>query len=174
MAGSLNRMQVIGRLGADPEIKYTSNGTAVANLSVATDESYVNKQTGQKVEKTEWHSVTLWKGQAEFAAKYLKKGNLVFVEGSMGTQTWEGPDGKTNYKKIITARNIQSLEKLNADPNALKGQVQQQAASRKQQPVAPAPQPAPQQPVAPAPEQPPYDGFPAYDNEPLMGDDAPF
>jgi single-strand DNA-binding protein len=162
MAGSLNRMQVIGRLGADPEIKYTSNGTAVANLSVATDESYVNKQTGQKVEKTEWHSVTLWKGQAEFAAKYLNKGNLVFVEGSMGTQTWEGPDGKTNYKKIITARNIQSLEKLNADPNALRGQVQQQQT---------APQAAP---TAPAPEQSPYDGFPAYDNEPPIDDNAPF
>lgn len=87
---SLNKVILIGRIGRDPELKYTTSGQAVASLSVATDEGYTGKD-GQKVEKTEWHRVTAWGKQAEFCGKYLTKGRVVYVEGSKGAQ-W--PDKK--------------------------------------------------------------------------------
>ncbi|MFA7165597.1 MAG: single-stranded DNA-binding protein, partial [Desulfoplanes sp.] len=86
MAGNLNKVMLIGRLGKDPEVKYTQSGSAVANLTVATDESYTDK-TGNKVEQTEWHRVVVWNKQAEFCNNYLKKGSLVYVEGSLQTRS---------------------------------------------------------------------------------------
>ncbi len=93
MAGSLNKVMIIGRLGKDPETKYTQSGAAVVNLTVATDEGYKDQQ-GNKVDKTEWHRVVLWNKAAEFAGKYLGKGRLVYVEGEAGNPEVDGPAGR--------------------------------------------------------------------------------
>ena len=105
----LNKAMIIGRLGQDPELRYTQDGMPVCKFSVATDESYIDK-SGQKHEKTEWHKVITFQKQAENCSKYLHKGSLVFVEGSLTTNKWEGKDGKTNYSTEIKASRVQFLD----------------------------------------------------------------
>ena len=105
----MNKVIIIGRLGRDPELKYTQSGQAVCNVSVATDETYKDKD-GKKVELTEWHRVQLWRHQAEFAGKYLSKGRLVCVEGKLQTRKWEDKDGVTRYITEIIARSIKALD----------------------------------------------------------------
>jgi len=104
---SLNKVQIIGRLGDDPELRYTGSGTAVANLSIATDESYT--QDGSEVEQTEWHSVTAWSRLAETVNEYLEKGRRVYVEGSLKTREWEDSDGNTRYSTEIHADRVDFL-----------------------------------------------------------------
>jgi single-strand DNA-binding protein len=104
---SLNKVQIIGRLGDDHELRYTGSGTAVANLSIATDESYT--QDGNEVEQTEWHSVTCWAGLAETVAEYLEKGRRVYVEGSLKTNEWEDSGGNTRYSTEIHADRVDFL-----------------------------------------------------------------
>lgn len=89
----LNKAQIIGNLGQDPEVRYLDNGTAVANFSVATSETWKDKNNGEKVTNTEWHRVTLWRGLAEVAEKYLKKGQKVYISGKIKTRKWEDKDG---------------------------------------------------------------------------------
>ena len=100
MAGSLNRVILIGRLGRDPEIRYTQNGQAVATLNMATDESYTG-QDGQKIEKAEWHRVVVWGKQAEFCGNYLGKGRLIMIEGSLQTRKWQDQQGQDRYTTEI-------------------------------------------------------------------------
>lgn len=107
---SLNKALIIGRIGKDPEIKYTQSGQAVANFSVATDESYKD-QSGQKVEKTEWHKVVAWGKQAEFVGNYLGKGRLVYVEGKIETRKYAAQDGSERYVTEIKANVIQAMDK---------------------------------------------------------------
>ncbi len=109
MAGSLNRVILIGRLGRDPEIRYTQNGQAVATLNMATDESYTG-QDGQKIEKAEWHRVVVWGKQAEFCGNYLGKGRLIMVEGSLQTRKWQDQQGQDRYTTEIKARAVQVLD----------------------------------------------------------------
>ncbi|MEF2229652.1 MAG: single-stranded DNA-binding protein [Pseudodesulfovibrio sp.] len=111
MAGSMNKVILIGRLGQDPKLSYTSSGQAVANFSVATDEGYRDRQTGQKVERTEWHRVVAWRQAAEFCGNYLAKGRLVLVEGKLQTRKWQGQDGQDRYTTEIVADNIQGLDR---------------------------------------------------------------
>jgi single-strand DNA-binding protein len=100
MAGkSLNRVQLIGNLGKDPEVKYTPSGTPVAKLTIATNERYKDKN-GQWQDRTEWHNVVLWQRLAEIAGEYLKKGGKVYVEGRLQTRSWD--DKQTNQKKYMT------------------------------------------------------------------------
>ncbi|MFZ0732039.1 MAG: single-stranded DNA-binding protein [Candidatus Sulfotelmatobacter sp.] len=100
MAGkSLNRVQLIGNLGKDPEIKYTPQGTPVAKLTIATNERYKDK-AGEWQDRTEWHNVVLWQRLAEIAGEYLKKGGKVFVEGRLQTRSWD--DKQTGQKKYMT------------------------------------------------------------------------
>lgn len=110
MAGSMNKVILIGRLGQDPKLSYTTSGQAFANLSVATDEGYKDRNTGQKVEKTEWHRVVAWRQTAEFAGKYLTKGRLVMVEGKLETRKWQDQQGQDRYTTEIVASNIQGLD----------------------------------------------------------------
>lgn len=110
MAGSLNKVMLIGRLGQDPKLSYTQSGQAVANFSLATDEGYRDRNSGQKVEKTEWHRVVAWRQTAEFVANYLSKGRLVFVEGKLQTRKWQGQDGQDRYTTEIVANNVQGLD----------------------------------------------------------------
>jgi single-strand DNA-binding protein len=109
MAGSLNKVMIIGRLGRDPELRYTQNGQPVSNFTVATSENYVDRD-GNKQEKTEWHRIVVWGKQAEFAANYLGKGRLVFIEGSLQTRQWEDQQGQTRYTTEIKAQRIQFLD----------------------------------------------------------------
>ena len=100
MAGrSLNRVQLIGNLGKDPEVKYTPSGTPVAKLTIATNERFKDKG-GEWQERTEWHNVVLWQRLAEIAGEYLKKGGKVYIEGRLQTRSWD--DKQTNQKKYMT------------------------------------------------------------------------
>ncbi|MBG0789865.1 MAG: single-stranded DNA-binding protein [Desulfovibrionaceae bacterium] len=111
MAGSMNKVILIGRVGQDPKVSYTGSGQAVANFSVATDEGYRDRQTGQRVERTEWHRVVAWRQQAEFVGNYIGKGRLVMVEGKLQTRKWQGQDGQDRYTTEIVADNIQGLDR---------------------------------------------------------------
>jgi single-strand DNA-binding protein len=99
MAKSVNKVILIGNLGKDPEVKYTPQGTAVAKITLATNESYKDKG-GQWQERTEWHNVVLWQRLAEIAGEYLKKGSKVYIEGRLQTRSWD--DKQTNQKKYMT------------------------------------------------------------------------
>jgi single-strand DNA-binding protein len=113
LARSLNKVMLLGNLGADPEVRSTSNGKRVATLSVATSRQW-KSASGENQEKTEWHRVIAWNnnkggGMADFAERYLKKGDKVYVEGSIEYRTWEDREGKTRYSTEINARELISL-----------------------------------------------------------------
>jgi len=107
MAG-VNRVILIGNLGKDPEIKSLEGGVKVANFSLATTETYKGKN-GEKVEQTEWHNIVLWRGLAEVAESYLKKGNSIFIEGKLKTRDWTDKDGNKRYTTEIVADNMVML-----------------------------------------------------------------
>ncbi len=107
MAG-VNKVILIGNLGKDPEVRYLDNGVAVANFSLATTENYKNKE-GERVSQTEWHNIVLWRGLAEVAEKWLKKGSSVYVEGKIRTRKWEDKDGNTRYSTEILGDNMTML-----------------------------------------------------------------
>ena len=109
MAGSMNKVILIGRLGQDPKLSYTQSGSPVANFSMATDESYKDRD-GNKIEQTEWHKVVVWNNQAEFVSNYLSKGRLVLVEGKIQTRKWEDEQGQPKYTTEIKAKSIQFLD----------------------------------------------------------------
>ena len=100
MAG-INKVILIGNLGAKPEVKYASNGNAITNLSIATSESWNDKNTGEKQEKTEWHRVSIFGKLAEIAGQYLDKGSKVYVEGKLRTRKWQDQDGQDRYSTEI-------------------------------------------------------------------------
>lgn len=108
MARGVNKVTLIGHLGGDPELRYTANGTAVANLRICTNESYKDKQ-GNNVEKSEWHSCVAWARLAEICGEYLKKGALVYVEGSLQTRSYDDKDGTTRYVTEIKIHTMQML-----------------------------------------------------------------
>ena len=108
MAGSINKVILIGRLGSDPEIRYTSNGGAVANFSLATNENWTDK-SGQKQERTEWHRIVVWGKLGELCGQYLTKGRQAFVEGRLQTRDWTDKEGHKRYTTEIVAQNIQFL-----------------------------------------------------------------
>lgn len=107
---SLNKVMVIGRLGRDPELKYTQAGAPVCTLNLATDESYKDNN-GQKVERTEWHRVVVFQKAAENCSQYLAKGSLVFVEGSLQTRKWQDQQGQDRYATEIRAHRVQFLDR---------------------------------------------------------------
>ena len=112
MAG-VNKVILIGNLGKDPEVRYLDSGVAVANFSLATTESYKNKE-GERVSQTEWHNVVLWRGLAEVAEKWLKKGSSVYIEGKIRNRKWEDKEGNTRYNTEILADNMTMLGKKDA------------------------------------------------------------
>ena len=99
---------MVGNLGKDPEVRHLDSGVAVANFSLATTESYNNKQ-GERISQTEWHNVVLWRGLADIAEKYLKKGNSVYIEGKIHTRKWEDKEGNTRYSTDIIADKMTML-----------------------------------------------------------------
>ncbi len=108
MAG-VNKVIIIGNLGRDPEIKYTQSSVPVANFSVATSESWKDKNSGEWQEKTEWHRIVAWRHLAERAEKYLRKGKQVYVEGRIETRKWQGQDGQDRYTTEIVANQLMLL-----------------------------------------------------------------
>lgn len=114
----INKVILIGNLGKDPEVRYLDNGVAVANLSLATSENYKNKD-GERVTQTEWHDVVLWRGLAEVAEKYLKKGSSIYVEGKLRTNKWVDKDENTRYKTEILADKLTMLGKSNSQESSI-------------------------------------------------------
>ena len=106
----VNKIFIIGRLARDPEIRYTQNGSAIANMTVATDESFTGSD-GNKVERTEWHRVTVFGKAAENCGNYLGKGSLVHVEGSLATRKWQDQNGQDRYTTEIKAQRVQFLDR---------------------------------------------------------------
>jgi len=109
MARGVNKAILIGSLGKDPEIKYTSGGKAIANISIATSESWRDKESGEQQERTEWHRVVAFGRLAEIMGEYLRKGSQVYIEGKIQTQKWQDKDGNDRYTTEIVANEMQML-----------------------------------------------------------------
>lgn len=109
MAG-VNKAILVGNLGKDPEVRYLEGGTAVANFPLATSESYKDK-SGNRVDQTEWHNIVVWRGLAEVAEKYLKKGMQVYIEGKIKTRSWQDKEGNKRYTTEIVADNLTILSR---------------------------------------------------------------
>ena len=151
---SVNKVILVGNLGKDPEVRYAPSGDAICNITLATSETWKDKQSGEKREATEWHRVVFFGKLAEIAGQYLKKGSSVYVEGSLKTRKWQDKDGSDRYTTEIKADEMKMLG--SRGDSAGQGGSQQQAPQQRQQPARqPAPQSAPQ-------------GAPGYD------DDIPF
>lgn len=109
MARGINKVIIVGNLGADPETRYMPSGSAVTNLSVATSESWKDKQTGEMKDRTEWHKVVMFDRLAEIAAEYLRKGSQVYIEGKLRTRKWQDKSGNDRYTTEIIADEMQML-----------------------------------------------------------------
>ena len=121
----VNKIFIVGRLSRDPEIRYTQNGSAIANMTVATDESFTGSD-GNKVERTEWHRVTVFGKMAENCGNYLGKGSLVHVEGSLATRKWQDQNGQDRYTTEIKAQRVQFLDRRDQDGGQQRQGRQQQ------------------------------------------------
>lgn len=109
MARGINKVILVGNLGADPDTRYMPSGKAVTNIRIATSETWKDRQTGDQQERTEWHSVVLYDKLGEIAAEYLRKGSQVYIEGSLRTRKWQDKEGKDRYTTEIIARDMQML-----------------------------------------------------------------
>src|SRR3989338_7917674 len=166
MARGVNKVILVGTCGQDPETRYLPSGNAVTNLSLATSEQWTDKQTGQKVEKTEWHRVSLFGKVAEIAGEYLRKGSQVYIEGKLQTREWE-KDGIKRYTTEIVVDMQGTMQLLGGSPDNAGGD----SASRQQRP-APQREAQREQQQAPRPAAPqqtkPAQDFDSFD------DDIPF
>lgn len=109
MARGVNKVILVGNLGRDPEVRYSPNGQAVANVTIATSESWKDKNTGEKQERTEWHRIVFWGKLAEIAGEYLKKGSQIYVEGRLQTRKWTDKEGHEKYTTEVVANEMQML-----------------------------------------------------------------
>ena len=141
MARGINKVILIGNLGRDPETRYSQAGNAVTKFSVATSDSWRDRQSGEQQERTEWHNIVCFSRLAETAGQYLHKGSKVYIEGSLSTSSWE-QDGQKRYRTEVIARDFQMLDSRGADAGPPSGF---------EQPGAPAPAPVDNQPAANAP-----------------------
>jgi len=109
MARGINKVILVGHLGRDPEVRYSPNGAAIANITVATSEGWKDKQTGEQQERTEWHRVVFFSRLAEIAGEYLRKGSQVYIEGRLQTRKWQDKEGQDRYTTEIVANEMQML-----------------------------------------------------------------
>jgi len=180
MARGVNKVILIGNLGGDPEVRYMPSGNAVTNVTLATSESWKDKQTGQAQERTEWHRVVFFNRLAEIAGEYLRKGSKIYIEGSLRTRKWQDKDGQDKYTTEIVASELQMLDSKGGEgggggyqqssaPNDSMGYGQPQGQPQRSQSPAQSRQPAQNQPPQnqPPQNQPPA-GFDDFD------DDIPF
>lgn len=138
---SVNKVILVGRLGQNPEVRYTPSGAAVANFSVATNESWTDK-SGQKQERTEWHRVVVWGKLAELCNQYLAKGRQCYVEGRMQTRQWQDKDGQTKYTTEVQAQTVQFLGAGAAERGAPREEFDQQTVGGPQMGAAPQAEPS--------------------------------
>ena len=124
--GTVNKVILVGNLGSDPEVKTTPSGVPVANFSLATSESWTDKNTGEKQEKAEWHRLVLWRKLAEIAGQYLKKGAKIYVEGKLETRSWEDKEGQRRYTTEVV---VHQLEMLGGDRQEGSAQPYEQPAA---------------------------------------------
>jgi len=110
MARGVNKVILIGNLGQDPEVRFLPSGNPVCNLRIATTDSWTDRQSGQRQERTEWHSVVLFNKLAEIAQQYVKKGSRIYIEGRLQTRKWQGQDGQDRYSTEIVANDMQMLD----------------------------------------------------------------
>lgn len=110
MARGINKVILIGNLGQDPEVRFTQGGTAVANLNIATSDSWLDRNSGQRQERTDWHRVILFKKTAEIAQQYLKKGSKVYIEGRLQTHKWQDQSGQDRHTTEVVANDMQMLD----------------------------------------------------------------
>ncbi|WP_075185970.1 single-stranded DNA-binding protein [Teredinibacter haidensis] len=167
----VNKVILVGNCGQDPETKYMPTGGAVTNISVATSETWKDKQTGQPQERTEWHRVVFFNRLAEIAGEYLRKGSKVYVEGALRTRKWQGQDGQDRYTTEIVANEMQMLDTRSAGEGQASGGGYQQAPAASQPQRVPAPASAPSQSTAPAQSSHAAAPPPAMDS---FDDDIPF
>ncbi len=140
MARGVNKVILVGNLGKDPDVKYTASGAAIANITVATSESWNDKQTGEKQEKTEWHRVVFFRRLAEIVGEYLHKGSQVYIEGKLQTRKWQDQNGQDRYTTEIVASEMQMLGGRGGETGA---RPQQGDGGFRSNAPAPAPQAAP-------------------------------
>ena len=110
MAGSVNKVILIGNLGKDPEVRHLENGAVVANFPLATSESYTDKN-GNRVENTDWHDIVVWRGLAEVVEKYIRKGHKVYIEGKLKKRSWQDKEGNTRYTTEVVADELTMLNR---------------------------------------------------------------
>lgn len=134
MAG-INKVILVGHLGRDPEMRYTQSEVAVCSFSLATSETYRDRNSGEKVTQTEWHNIILWRGLAETAGKYLRKGSQIYIEGKLRTRKWEDQNGATRYTTEVVADTMQMLDKRESSSAPAPT-----AATQPAQPAQPAPE----------------------------------
>lgn len=150
MARGVNKVIIVGNCGQDPETRFMPSGGAVTNLSIATSESWKDKNTGDQQERTEWHRVVFFNRLAEVAGEYVKKGSKLYVEGSLRTRKWQGQDGQDRYTTEIVASEMQMLDSRGGQQGG--GDYQQSSNQQFSQQNAPQ-QNAPQQQASSAPQQ---------------------
>ncbi|MBB78240.1 MAG: single-stranded DNA-binding protein [Crocinitomicaceae bacterium] len=117
MAGSVNKVILIGNVGKDPEVRYLENGSVVANFPIATSEVYKDKNTGKKIENTDWHDVVMWRGLAELAEKYVKKGHKIYIEGKLKKRSWQDKENNTRYTTEVIADVMTMLSRPTENSN---------------------------------------------------------
>ena len=147
----VNKVILVGNLGNDPEVRYSQAGAAITNISVATSESWKDKQTGQPQERTEWHRVVFFNRLAEIAGEYLRKGSKVYLEGSLRTRKWQDKEGQDKYTTEVVAAEMQMLDSRGDGqkpesvykPEGVYSDVQQEQSPPAQRAPATAPPPAP-------------------------------
>jgi len=115
MARGVNKVILVGNLGKDPDMKYTASGAAIANITIATSESWTDKQSGEKQEKTEWHRVVFFRRLAEIAGEYLRKGSQVYIEGKLQTRKWQDQNGQDRYTTEVVGNEMQMLGSRGGD-----------------------------------------------------------
>ncbi len=142
MARGINKVILIGNMGQDPEVRYMPNGNAVANITVATTDSWKDKQTGERQERTEWHRVVLFRRLAEIAGEYLKKGSKVYIEGRLQTRKWQDQSGQDRYTTEIVANDMQMLDSRGGGGSAAYDNGFSGGQQKSQPAAAPAPAPA--------------------------------
>lgn len=170
MARGINKAILVGTLGQDPEVRYLPSGGAITNISIATNESWKDKTTGQQQERTEWHRIVFFNRLAEIAGEYLKKGSQIYIEGKIQTRKWQAQDGTDRYSTEIVANELQMLGGRQGggagmDEYNQAGYGGQTSSAPPMQPAAPQSQPSPK-PQQKAPAAPP-----AMDS---FDDDIPF
>ena len=133
MSRGVNRVILVGRIGQDPEVRYTNNQSAVVTLSLATSESWKDKNTGEREERTEWHRVVCFNKLAEIAGQYVKKGSQIYIEGSLKTRKWADNQGQDRYTTEVMASNLQMLDSRQQSQDMATSQAPVQTSSPQSQ-----------------------------------------